>query len=229
MSGVRHPRSEIAGGVARLSIFLTCSLQALEQILKRFTNVPPKDDREKAMHLTRCPIGRPITGIITCDDLVGTPTHFFHGRTMPCDETDCPACSDGLPWRWHAYVSLWLPKSRQHILFEMTARACQPLVEYRKANGTLRGCVLRAQRVNLAPNAKVMIQTSVADQQAYVLPKSPHLLKALAILWNLDFDALQTDGLNKGVSALHVNENVELRRQFLNDAAPPIVGGNGAA
>jgi len=111
----------------------------------------------------------------------------------------------------------------------MTARAVEPLVHYRKANTTLRGCGLKAQRVNLAPNARVMIQTYAADLQTYVIPKSPHLLKALAILWNLDFSALQIDGVNKDAPALSVKENLALRRQELLADRPTILGGNGEA
>lgn len=195
--------------------------------MHNFSHEPPIDTRGNSLQLKRCPTGRELTGIITCSDMVGTATHFYHGRTLPCDSDNCAACSDGMPWRWHAYVSLWGPKVKQHILFEMTARACEPLKAYREANGTLRGCVLIAKRVNSSPNARVLIHTSVADLELNPIPAEPNLLSALSILWNIELPAIALDGRVKDTPAAKVTHNPALHRFEPEDYRPLKVGKNG--
>ncbi len=196
-----------------------------------FQSQPPPDPRGHALDLIRCPASRPIRGIITSDDVLGTRTHYFHGRTLPCDDTSCPACTEGMPWRWHAYVGLFAAGTKNHVLFEMTARAVQPLMQYRKAYGTLRGCQLSAHRANSSHNSKVIIETASADLEMITLPDPPDLLKALSIIWNIEFPALAIDGINKDAPALAVNEDHDLKRNSLDALRDRIkhdaVAGNG--
>jgi len=131
--------------------------------------------------------------------MIGTATHYFHGRTTPCDDEKCDACDHGVPWRWHGYVSLYGPTTHSHGLFEMTARASEPLKAYREAHGTLRGCMILAKRINASPNARVIITTSVADLQSILLPPEPHILEALSIIWNIPLPAIALDGVTKEV------------------------------
>lgn len=177
-----------------------------------FSHDPPPDPRGNSLTLTRTPAGRQLRGIVTCSNLVGTPTHFFHGRTVPCDDTNCEACSCGVPWRWHGYVSLFGPQRHLHYLFEMTARAAEPLKTYRLAHGTLRGCLLSAHRLTSAPNARVIIETGVADLQSISLPPEPSVVEALSIIWNIPLPAITIAGTSKDVPHAHVSENPALRR-----------------
>jgi len=167
-----------------------------------FSNAPPPDPRGNALQLIRTPVGRALKQIVTCEDLVGCPTHFYHGRTRPCAGNNCEACADGLPWRWHGYLSCYNPTSRLHSLFEMTAKAAEPLIDYRKAHGTLRGCLMTAKRVNLSPNARVLISTTTADLEKYPIPKSPRLLEALSILWNIPRAEMAIQGTEKAAPKL---------------------------
>lgn len=177
-----------------------------------FTNEPPPDPRGNSLDLRRTPTGRPIRGIITCDNVVGTPTHFFHGRTVPCTGDDCEAHAHGVPWRWHGYVSLFGPSTHSHILFEMTAKAVEPLKAYRTAHGTLRGCLLQARRINSFPNARVIITTGVADLQSISLPNEPHLLEALSIIWNIPLEEITMQGTCKDLPAVNVSRIAALQR-----------------
>ena len=193
-----------------------------------FTSDPPEDPRGNSLELKRTPTGRSITGIITCVDMVGIPTHYFHGRTTPCDSLECEPCLSGMPWAWHGYVSLFGPTSHSHILFEMTARAVQPLKTYHLAHGTLRGCQIVAKRINSSPNARVMIETKSLDLQSISLPKEPHLLEALSIIWNIETSAINLDGICKDVPKAIVTRDLSLQRCEPPSEESLHASGNGA-
>lgn len=176
----------------------------------------PEDPRGQSLPLMRCPANKPLTGIILSDDLLGTPTHFFHGRTIPCDDETCPACEEGVPWRWHVYLALWGVSSHRTILFETTAKAAEPLITYRKAYGTLRGCLLTAKRANTAANSRVIIQTSQADLQKMPIPDAPNVIAALSIIWNIEQPSISVGGRLRNAAKLSVRQNLDLRRDRLS-------------
>lgn len=174
----------------------------------QFQSEPPPDGDHHSLCLMRTPTNKGIAGIITSPDLVGTQTHFYHGRTIPCDNEECPACSEGFPWRWHAYCSLWSPATHRVVLFEMTAKCVEPLVTYRKAYGTLRGCHLTAKRATTSPNSRVIIQTKRADLENLSLPDGADILKALSIIWNITLPSLSVDGILKEIPRLNIKQNL---------------------
>jgi len=174
-----------------------------------YSNCPPDDGKGPALQLFRTPTKKSLQAIVTSDDLVGCPTHFYQGRTMPHEEGQCEACHHGIPWRWHGYVSASDTATHQHFLFEFTARVAETFVAYRETYGTLRGCLFKAKRVNDNPNGRVVVHTARADLVKYTLPTAPNLLDCLAILWNLPKPSLSTDGTNKQVNRLRVNSNGE--------------------
>lgn len=151
----------------------------------RYTTDVPADPRGPSFPILRTPAYKPLIAIVTSEDLIGTFTHYFHGRTTPCDGDGCPACHDGLPYRWHAYQSAYNPENAMHFIFECTAQAAETFVQYRENGITLRGCKFQAIRLGGKPNGRVMIKTMTADLTQIALPKPPDLTKALAILWNL--------------------------------------------
>ena len=189
----------------------------------QFSTTPPPDPRGNSLSLMRCAASKSNRGIITTDQLYGCRTHFYHGRTLPCDDQSCPACTDGMPWRWHGYVGLYGPSTGRHVLFESTAKACEPLKKYQAAYGTLRGCEIIAQRVGLLHNGRVTITTKQADLQALNLPDAPNILEALSIIWNIELPAIVVDGTSKGNPAIAVNEDRDLKSdRFRRGYAPPL-------
>lgn len=158
-----------------------------------YTNRVPDDPRGPSFPIVRTPAYKPLVAIVTCEDLVGTFTHFFHGRTVPCDGDQCEPCHDGLPYRWHAYVSAYNPESGLHFLFESTAQAAQHFVEFRDSVGSLRGCKFEAKRLGGKPNGRVLMRTATAQLVNLRLPQPPDLIKVLAILWNLPSNDLTTE------------------------------------
>jgi hypothetical protein len=113
------------------------------------------------------------------------------GKTT--DDSACPACVDKQGWRTHVYVSAFDARTREHFIFECTAAAAKPLAEYFAAAGTLRGCVLYAQRPKGGPNSKVVIATNSANLAKINLPNPPDLIRALAVIWRLPKTALPAE------------------------------------
>lgn len=197
-----------------------------------FTNDPPKDSRGTSLPLTRCPTIKSITGIILSNDLVGTATHYYRGRTLPCDNETCPACDEGSPWRWHAYFALYGVTCHRTVLFECTAKACEPIKLYRKAYGTIRGCLMTAKRANASANSRVLIQTDKADLQKFTLPDAPDVIAALSIIWNIPIPAIQLNGLQKDMPALNIDTVKQNRlaqlRQGIKRLSDQHKNGNGS-
>lgn len=150
-----------------------------------FSDTPPDDPRGHALPLTRTPTAGNLMAIVTSENLVGTYTHFFKGRTIPHDHDDCQPCNAGMPFRWHAWVSALTTRTREHILFEMTKQAAQTFKLYFLAHGTLRGALFQACRPSRKANGRIHIQIKPIDVTKEVLPTAPDLVKCLSIIWNL--------------------------------------------
>jgi len=147
-------------------------------------NLPPKDEMQ-SLPIRRVPTSSNLVALITTDDLLGTFTHFYHGRTIPCERPDCEPCNNGLPYRYHAYVAAYNPTHNTHFIFEMTAQAAEVLVKYRDAHLTLRGCKITAFRWGQRPNGRVILKTEPGPIPVTELPAAPDMIRCLSTLWNL--------------------------------------------
>lgn len=168
-----------------------------------FRKTLPPAGRNTGYELHRTPPGSPLHGIITCDELLVCDTHYWHGRTTPCerlcnengattDDTMCPACVDKIGYRTHAYVTAYDAKTGEQFLAEFTACAARPLADYHEHTGTLRGCAFTAQRSKPSQNAKVLIVTHTANLARIELPNAPDIADALAIIWRLPRHSLNS-------------------------------------
>lgn len=158
--------------------------------MPKFSTTPPEDPRGFALPLVRVPAGKTIVAIVISEDLIGCPTHFWGGRTVPCEEVDCVPCSEGVSWRWHSWLAAWSPNNDSTFLFESTRRITDVFCGYREIHGTLRGCHFRAQRRTSARNSRVNIELKPADLRAVRLPGPPNLLACMAIIWNIKLNDL---------------------------------------
>jgi hypothetical protein len=153
----------------------------------------PQDPRGRAFPLKRTPTSGSLIGAVTSECLIGCDTHFYGGRTMPCERPECEACDNGMPFRWHGYVSALESKTHLHFIFEFTAQAADAFDVYRLAHGTLRGCRFEARRLHARPNGRVILLCSPLDQQAIKLPAAPEVVKCMEIIWNLPAGQVDTD------------------------------------
>jgi len=170
-----------------------------------FTNTPPPNPRGHTLSLVRVIPAHALVGVITAEDLIGCHTHYWHGRTVPCETPNCKPCNEGQPFRWHAYVTFWDPTTAKHSLLELTAATATRLVEYRLAHGTLRGCYFKAQRANYAKNSRVLLDCKPADLAKINLPHEPNIPSILAIIWNIPDPAIKRTndgGLGNAIETL---------------------------
>lgn len=161
--------------------------------MPKYTNVPPKDPRGHALPIMRTPAGKKFRCTITSPDIVGCNTHYWGGKTVPCEAPECEACRNGIPYRWHAYCSAVLHPNMLHIIYEVTALAAEALVLYRKSHTTLRGCLVEAYRWRGAANGRIILKCEPSAQPPDSLPTPPDLTRCLAIIWQLPEDAVSTD------------------------------------
>jgi len=150
-----------------------------------FTSTIPEKTKHLGFDLVRCPADRPIVAYVTSDEMIVTETHYWGGRTVPHEPEDCPACAQMCPKRVHCYVSAMDIKTRAHFLFECTAHAGVSFEDYRKAHGTLRGCLFQAHRPKRTKNGKVEIATKPGDLTKVTLPAEPNVIKALCTIWRI--------------------------------------------
>lgn len=218
------------------------------------TSLPPKSANH-GYTLRRTPPAAPIRAIITSERLTVCDTHFYHGRTCPCerevneqgktiDDSRCPACRDKQSWRTHAYLSAYDVKAHEHFIFECTDAAAKPLEEYFTANGTLRGCCLNAYRAKQAANSKVTIIATPTNLQNVSLPAAPDVTAALCVLWRIPREGFQflpepsgRDQLTPPLEALarmrtppdnaESEEAFLAHRQAVTDAIAAAASGNG--
>jgi hypothetical protein len=211
-----------------------------------WTTTLPAVAKHHGFDLRRTPTSGALQAIVTCENLLVCDTHWWHGRTTPCerqaneqgktiDDTMCQACTEKQAWRTHAYVSAFDAKTHEHFLFECTAFAAKSLAEYYQSAGTLRGCVFHASRPKNTPNGKVCIVTNTANLARVTLPNPPDVPRALSVIWRLPAAALpvlqqphQPPTITTAPAVLK-----RMRQQLPNAADPPTLGeilaGNGHA
>lgn len=173
--------------------------------MPHWSNDPPRHDEQPALPLRRTPANGCIVAFITTDDLIGCDTHFWQGKTMPCERPDCPACQKGVPFRWHGYLGCSNPVDRSAFLFEMTARAADSFKQYRSSYGSLRGAKFRASRWKSAPNARILIEIKPGDIPPESLPPAPDVVACMSIIWELPRPDVQLAGRLKDVDRITVN------------------------
>lgn len=209
-----------------------------------FSNKLPALSKHQGFDLRRTPQSKTLHAICTCEELLVCDTHYWHGRTLPCervtndegktvDDSNCSACLSKQPWRTHAYVSAFDPRTHDHFIFECTAFAAKTLQDYYTSVGTLRGCILIANRPKCGPNSKVQIVTATANLQRQPIPSAPDIARALSVIWRLPrtaIDLLPDVPSTNRISTLK-KPLADMRNQRDNDADPPtianVLSGNG--
>ncbi len=167
-----------------------------------FTTVIPDDPRGHSLTLVRVPPGKPVVGIVVSDNLIGCATHFWGGRTIPHEEQLCFPCSEGSPWRWHAWLAAFSTRNNEMFLFESTKRVAMIFAAYRETHGTLRGCVFKAQRATDARNSRVRLELKPGDLRSINLPEEPNLVKCMSMIWNIKLPDLAVECVIDGIPAV---------------------------
>ncbi len=177
--------------------------------MPNFTNSAPEKTSGQGLRLCRTPAVGHLVGLVTCPQLIGCPTHFYHYRTVPCEAPDCEACQAGQPWRWHGYVSAIDQATNEHILFEMTAQAAENFTGYHERHGTLIGCLFEAKRLSQHTNGRVLIRCKPTDLANVHMPPAPNMINALSHIWNIPTPQFSFDGLTKKNPRIVIQRNVK--------------------
>lgn len=164
--------------------------------MPKWSNDVPESPRGPALPIRRTPATRPLEAIITSEDLIGCYTHFYQGSTTPCEGEGCEACLNGMPYRWHAYMTAVDCLNNLHFIFEVTALGAEYFTSYRDIHNTLRGCKFQAKRWNNRPNGRILIQCKPCDLAERHIPSPPDLRKCMAILWSLPAGDVDIQGVN---------------------------------
>ena len=170
----------------------------------QFSRDVPTNETAYAMPIRRCPTKGDLVGIVTSHQILGTYTHYYHSRTVPCDEPEpCDACQDGYSKRYHVYVGSFIPATNEHVILELTAAASDSFRNYQKRLGTMRGCWFKIHRPSGRPNGRIHAQCKHADQTKIDLPTEPNLIRALCHIWNKPLPNPETTKPNNRIRDQH--------------------------
>ncbi len=151
------------------------------------TSSKPADaDLRTAYRIVRAPTTGTLEALVLSKEIYGCETHYFRGRTRPHTEPACEACDEGIGKRWQGYLAILLTRTRDLCLFEFTAAAAAPLVEYFEHNHALDGAVITAYRTSTKPNARVVIRVQRGDVELYHAPPAPDIATLLHRIWSID-------------------------------------------
>jgi len=157
--------------------------------MPQWSPTPPPQDEGVPFRLVRVPADKPVIGVVTSLDVVGCATHFFNNRTVPCDgQGNCKSCQEGHSWRWHAYCSILVSATLEHVLLELTAAGSETLRNYAQTYSGTRGCLLSAWRPSKKPNGRVLVTCKPTDLLRVTLPEPPNVARLLCRIWNVRFD-----------------------------------------
>jgi len=168
----------------------------------------PDPAQHKGYDLVRTPPDRPLRAVITCEQMAICFTHFWGGRTRPCEKPECEACNAMSPTRAHCYVSAYDPGTKDHFLFECTAAAAFPFRDWIATYGTLRGCMFHASRPKRRRNSKVEILTKPCDLTKIVLPNPPDVPLAMTVIWQIPGTAIKPHGAIDGTAAIAPSRDI---------------------
>lgn len=173
-----------------------------------WSNKPPDTRREFSLPLVRTPRGKALVAAATTEHLIGCYTHFFGGRTIPCEDPSCIACKEGMPYRWHGYIGAYDFLNSRQFIFEVTAAGADFFMHYFNCMHTLRGCLFRAQRVSAAANARCTIECKPADLSKIILPDPPDIIKCLSVIWQLPASAFHPEGGKNTIPQIHTDNDI---------------------
>jgi len=165
-------------------------------------NRPPEASQEFAQQIVRAPATGELHWVILSKDLIGVRTHYLNRRTQPCDLGFCSECERGLPWRWHAYLSVWNPKTNHRAVLELPAAASSTVGEFADARGTLRGSKLTCWRLGSKTNGRVQVKVIEWQSGGSVIPDAIDIERFLCHLWNVAFEKTARAGERPGQSRL---------------------------
>lgn len=180
--------------------------------MPHWSNTPPDRSGPRPLPIVRTPVGRSLYATIISDKMLGCPTHFWGGRTTPCEAPDCEACNAGSPTRWHGYLIVFDERCRTSSILEIPDAAAEQLTLLAHSLPTLRGATIKASRTKSTRNARVLIELQPPSLEQKNLPRAAPLETLLALIWKLPTTAVSTVEDENNTNALRLNDILMAKR-----------------
>lgn len=148
-----------------------------------WTNEPSDANNLSPTRLIRTRPGKPLTALITSDQLLGCYVHFWRGRTTPCNGATCEACNDNRLKRWYGWVSACTLAMTENVILEITAACCDPIKDYVRTHGRLRGAQLFLERATAKQNSRLIARITESKHSPDVLPAALDVVHVLEHIW----------------------------------------------
>lgn len=176
----------------------------------RSERLPSDDDFNCGYRMVRSSAGRTIDFVSWSHDMLGMRTHYWRGRTGPCWEVGCEACTRGMRSRWNGYLLGQLFPSGENVIFEFTPPAGRTLDESFKEYATMRGLKCRFTRTSEKVNARVHVAVRGMWEQAHTIKLVPDTWSILMRIWGL---TKGPDGIIGPMVAQQISEAENLEGQ----------------
>jgi len=160
----------------------------------RFERLPSDEDIVSDFNIFRALPGREVKLVVWSDDIFGSRTHWWGGRTIPCKKTGCDACTAFKESRWNGWVLAKRTDNDEKVIFEFTPPAGLTLDQAFNEFGSLRGLQIGTTRVSNRSNAKVHVRIFGVEKNVRTIPKAPDIVPIMARIWGLKMPPLLTPG-----------------------------------
>lgn len=125
-------------------------------------------------------------GVITCSKPFECYTHFIGGRTLPCLEPECGACTAERPRRYEGFVSVVWIVGRKHEIVRMTRGAMLQLKSCSSTVDDWRGMVCEFERKTTRNNGRLLCSPHEGWIEGARLPAKPEIEQHLLRVWRID-------------------------------------------
>jgi len=141
--------------------------------------------------LRRTPAKGKVKAVFTSQHVMGTPVHFFNGRTVPhLDEGGCTACEHGRSYRWMAYFACVDQADGEQIVFEVTAIVHAQIARCDQERGGLRGIQFHAWRPSGRINGRINFLFHKKPKCLDGLPDAPDVPAVMEHIWAPSLDVV---------------------------------------
>lgn len=144
--------------------------------------------------LLRVEPGKPISVVFLTPTAKGRYLHWkrpekdeIKGRTVPCEEDNCPYCAHNIRRDWKLYVSVWLPASDQVGVCELPYSALKFFQEQYIRSGTCYGFHGRIVRIGGKKQGPVQVVFNQKYAGTAPLPEGPDPTEYMARVWRIRY------------------------------------------
>jgi hypothetical protein len=151
-----------------------------------FTRRADPSTRSTTMSLHRVRPGRPLGGIVLSHDMIVRLVHYWGKRTIACDGLPhCPACKANQTAQPKGYIAVKDLKNPLITILEIPCLATWAVSDYFDLHRTLRGHVIKLERVGKATNSSVHVSWLPDKFDGDSLPKCPNIIASLCKMWGI--------------------------------------------